>query len=137
MKSNQSTKVLRRHVAGWSLWAGIAVTACVFAAGEPQAGAETGIVAAAELERLVGQPADIASSAYQYRADRRPEENPPESWLALMRYANVPLNKPVDVTAPACQRVLCGLLWEEIRPVGQLELTWSPDARAARPPRTW
>ena len=51
----------------------------------------------ADLDKLVGQPADIASSAYQYRADRKPEENPPESWLALMRYANQPLNKPVDV----------------------------------------
>ena len=137
MKLNQSTKVLRRRVAGWSLLVGMAVTVSMVTAGEPQAGAATGIVAAAELERLVGQPADIASSAYQYRADRRPEENPPESWLALMRYANVPLNKPVDVTTPACQQVLCGLLWEEIRPVGQLELTWAPDCAAAvRRPRT-
>ena len=129
MKLNQSTKVFGRRVAGWSLLVGMAMTVSMVTAGEPQSGAATGIVAAAELERLVGQPADIASSAYQYRADRRPEENPPESWLALMRYANVPLNKPVDVTAPACQQVLCGLLWEEIRPVGQLELTWPPDAR--------
>jgi len=37
-----------------------------------------------DLERLVGQPADIASSAYQYRADRNADQNPPESWLALM-----------------------------------------------------
>ena len=51
----------------------------------------------ADLDKLVGQPADIASSAYQYRADRKAEENAPESWLALMRYANQPLNKPVDL----------------------------------------
>ena len=77
----------------------------------------------------MGQPADIAPSAYQYRADRKAEENPPESWLALMRYANQPLNKPVDVNAPAIKQALCGLLWEEIRPVQRLELTWSADAK--------
>ena len=82
-----------------------------------------------DLEKLVGQPADIASSAYQYRADRKADENPPESWLALMRYANQPLNKPVDVNAPAIKQALCGLLWEEIRPVKTLELTWAADAK--------
>ena len=70
-----------------------------------------------DFEKRVGQPVDIASSAYQYRADRKADENPPESWLALMRYANLPLNKPVDVKAPAIKQALCGLLWEEIRPV--------------------
>ena len=72
---------------------------------------------APNLDELVGQPVDIAPSAYQYRADRKAEENPPESWLALMRYANMPLNKPLDVNAPAIKQALCGLLWEEIRPV--------------------
>ena len=81
------------------------------------------------LDKRVGQPADIAASAYQYRADRPAEENPPESWLALMRYSGQPLNKPVDVNAPAVKQVLCALLWEEIRPVQKLELTWGPDAR--------
>ena len=80
------------------------------------------------LDRPVGQPADIASSAYQYRADRKAEENPPESWLALMRYSGQPLNKPVDVNAPAVRQVLCALLWEEIRPVQKVELTWRPNA---------
>ena len=80
-------------------------------------------------EKLVGQPADIASSAYQYRADRKADENSPESWLALMRYANQPLNKPVDLNAPAIKQALCGLLWEEIRPVKTLELTWPADAK--------
>jgi hypothetical protein len=82
-----------------------------------------------EWDRLVGQPADIAPSAYQYRADRQPEENAPESWLAVMRYAGRPLNKPVDVQAPAIKQALCALLWEEIRPVRQLELTWPADAK--------
>jgi hypothetical protein len=77
-----------------------------------------------DLDSLVGAPADIAPSAYHYRADRLPGDNPPESWLALMWYARQPLNKPVDVNAPAIKRVLCGLLWEEIRPVQRLELTW-------------
>ena len=58
-------------------------------------------------DKLVGQPADIASSAYQYRADRKADENPPESWLALMRYAGQPLNKPVDVNAPAIKTGPC------------------------------
>src|SRR5256885_8421092 len=78
---------------------------------------------------LVGTPADIAPSAYQYRADRRATDNPPESWLALMWYARQALNKPVDVNAPAIKQVLCGLLWEEIRPVQQLELMWPADAK--------
>ena len=62
---------------------------------------------APELDQLVGQPADIAPSAYLYRADRKPEENSPESWLALMHYAGMPLNKPMDMNAPAIKRVLC------------------------------
>ena len=76
------------------------------------------------LADLVDRPADIAPSAYQYRADRKAEENPPESWFALMRYAGLPFDKPVDVNAPAIKQALCGLLWEEIRPVQRLELTW-------------
>ena len=83
----------------------------------------------AELDKLAGQPVDIASSAYQYRADRKADQNQPESWLALMRYADQPLNKPVDVSAPAIKQALCGLLWEEVRPVKTLELTWPADAK--------
>jgi hypothetical protein len=66
-----------------------------------------------DLAALVGQPADIAPSAYAYRADRSPEQNPPESWILLMQYANLPLNQPVAVKNPALGQVLCGLLWEE------------------------
>ena len=69
----------------------------------------------ADLEKLAGQPADIAPSAYQYRADRKPEENPPESWIGLMKYASLPFDKAVDVNAPALKKVLCGLIWEEVR----------------------
>jgi hypothetical protein len=79
----------------------------------------------ADFRALVGQPADIAPSAYLYRADRKSAENAPESWLALMRYAHQPLNKPADVNAPAIKRALCALLWEEIRPIQRVELTWT------------
>ncbi len=83
----------------------------------------------ADLEKLVGQPADIASSAYQYRADRKADENPPESWFALMWYAGQPLNKPVNTQAQAIRQALCSLLWEEIRPLKTLELVWPADAK--------
>ena len=86
-------------------------------------------IASDDLDRLVGQPVDIAPSAYQFRADRKAEDNPPESWIALMRYANLPLNKPVDVNEPMIKQALCGLLWEEIRPVQQLKLTWATNAK--------
>jgi hypothetical protein len=85
--------------------------------------------AQADFDRLPGRPADIASSAYQYRADRKADQNAPESWLALMRYAGQPLNRPVDLNATAIKQALCGLLWEEIRPVKTLELVWSADAK--------
>ena len=84
---------------------------------------------ASDIDKLVGQPADIAPSAYQYRADRKPEANSPESWLALMHHAGMPLNKPVDVNAPAIKRVLYALIWEEIRPIRRVELTWAADAK--------
>ena len=73
--------------------------------------------------------ADIAPSAYLYRADRKAEENAPESWLAVMRFAGQPLDKPADAHAPAVKRVLCALLWEEIRPIRQVELTWPADEK--------
>ncbi|MHB1035730.1 MAG: hypothetical protein ACYC35_12980 [Pirellulales bacterium] len=82
-----------------------------------------------DLESLAGQPADIAPSAYQYRADRKAEDNPPESWIGLMKYAGLPFDKPVDVNAPALKKVLCGLLWEEVRPVRRVTLTWKDAAR--------
>ena len=85
------------------------------------------------LTKMVGQPVDIAASAYQYRADRPVADNPPESWIALLWYAHQPLNKPVDLNSPAIGQVLQGWLWEEIRPVKQLELTWETDARRPAP----
>ena len=81
------------------------------------------------LDQLVGQPVDIVGSAYCYRADRPSEENPPESWILLMQYAGLPYDQPVDVKAPSVRRALCGLLWEEVRPVRRVELSWPADAR--------
>jgi len=81
-------------------------------------------VPAQELDELVGQPADIAPSAYQYRADRPVAENPRESWILLVQYAGLPYDKPVPTHQPALKRVLCGLLWEEVRPVKRVELSW-------------
>src|SRR5688572_966670 len=35
------------------------------------------------LDHLIGQPANIAGSAYSYRADRPADANPPEAWILL------------------------------------------------------
>jgi len=83
---------------------------------------------APDLAARVGQPVDIASSAYLYRADRPATANPPESWILLMQYAHLPFDKPVDIAAPAIKCALCGLLWEEVRPLRRLELSWPADA---------
>ena len=80
--------------------------------------------APAKVDKLAGQPADIAPSAYLYRADRRAEENPPEAWILLMQHANLPFDKPPDRNAQAVKQALCGLLWEEVRPVRRLVLSW-------------
>src|SRR5690242_3833636 len=72
------------------------------------------MVSTQAAETLVGQPVDIASSAYQYRADRKADENPPESWFAVMHVAKQPLNTPVDLNSPVVKQVLSSLLWEEI-----------------------
>jgi len=90
------------------------------------------VAGAAGPDELAGQPADIAPSAYLYRADRKAEENPPEAWVLLMQYGNLPFDQPVDQNAPAVKQALCGLLWEEVRPLQRLELSWP--AQAANQP---
>ncbi|MCR4414987.1 MAG: hypothetical protein NUV77_21420 [Thermoguttaceae bacterium] len=87
------------------------------------------LVSPAALHGAEFSAVDIAPSAYPYRADRKAADNTPESWLAVMRFAGQPLNKPVDTEAPAVKRVLCALLWEEIRPIRQVELTWPEDQK--------
>lgn len=115
---------------GWYNGAGIALAtlaAQLVSAADPSM---TGNAARPELDAREGQPAEIAASAYLYRADRPPEENPPESWILLMQSANLPFNEPPDPASPAIQSVLCGLLWEEVRPVRSVELSWTATAKA-------
>jgi len=76
------------------------------------------------MDNDLGQPADLAASAYGYRADRPADGNPPEAWILLMQYAGLPYDQPVDPASPALRRVLCGLLWEEVRPLRRVELEW-------------
>jgi len=85
--------------------------------------------APAGADGLAGQPADIAPSAYLYRADRPAEQNPPEAWILLMQHANLPFDQPVNTTAPAVKQALCGLLWEEVRPLRRLVLSWPREAK--------
>ena len=80
-----------------------------------------------------GEPADVAPSAYAYRADRAPDANPPEAWILLMQALKLPYTEPIGPTSPGVSSVLCGLLWEEVRPVRTIELRW-PTAAPGRPP---
>ncbi len=87
---------------------------------------------AESLDAKVGQPADVASSAYLYRADRGIEQNPPEGWILLMQHLNLPYHQPIGPATAGVEKVLCGLLWEEVRPIRRVELTW-PAGAANRP----
>ncbi len=84
---------------------------------------------AQRISQWEGKPANIATSAYEFRADRMPDANPSESWFALYWYAEQPLNKVLDINAQAIKQVLNSLLWEEIRPVKSIELSWSSKAK--------
>ena len=97
-----------------------------------------------DLDSLVGRPVDIAPSAYRYRADRPADENPPECWVLLMHHTKPPakhmqyshfFDTPVDENHPAIKKVLCGLLWEEVRPVRRIELLWPVDAAGKPSPQ--
>ena len=79
---------------------------------------------AVDLEQSLGQPADIAPSAYLFRSDLRPEENPPETALLF-----------TNAIPHAKAGVLAGLLWEEPQPIARVELLWPEDASAVPPPR--
>ena len=91
-------------------------------------GTLTATNAGADLDKLIGQPADVAPSAYQYRCDRPAADNPPES---VFLFTALKHNKA---------GALCGLLWEEPRPVRQVCARLAggrqggPQARAGRPP---
>jgi hypothetical protein len=88
---------------------------------------------AGDLAALAGRPADVAGSAYVYRADRNAEDNPPEAWVLMIQYAGLPYTERVDVNAPVVKQALCGLLWEEVRPIQRVELTWEAKDSARRP----
>src|ERR1039458_856343 len=46
-----------------------------------------------------------------------------------MQHASLPFDQPVNTNASAVKRALCGLLWEEVRPVRRLVLSWPPQAK--------
>ena len=114
---NSTTLLWTRRLAA-GLWAGAACARVVMAG-----------PAAVDVDKLAGQAADIAPSAYLYRADRPAAQNPPEAWVLLMQHANLPFEQPVNTRDPAVKQALCGLLWEEVRPVRRLVLSWPRWAR--------
>jgi hypothetical protein len=110
----------------------LAVCCCAgvaFAAG-PAAPAAAGT---GDLAPAAGRPADVAGSAYLYRADRKADDNPPEAWVLMIQYAGLPYTERVNVNAPALKMALCGLLWEEVRPIRRVELTWAEKDLPRRP----
>jgi hypothetical protein len=60
-------------------------------------GAEPPSTVAGDLAARVGQPADIASSAYLYRADRKPEEDPPETEFLFAGALKKEFRRLVDI----------------------------------------
>ena len=86
-------------------------------------GAELPPAVAGHLAPLVGQPADIAPSAYLFRSVRKPGENPPETEFL---FAGAIKHEKAGV--------ICGLLWEEPRPIQRVELSWPTRAKAVPPP---
>ncbi len=85
-------------------------------------GALTATTPGPDLDKLIGQPADVAPSAYQYRCDRPAADNPPES---VFLFTALKHNKA---------GALCGLLWEEPRPVRRVVLAWPAAAKAVPKP---
>ena len=73
-------------------------------------------------EPLAGEPADVASSAYEFRADRPAQENRPETEFLFTAIKHSKADS------------LCGLLWEEPRPVKQVVLEWPAGAKSIPKP---
>lgn len=116
-----------RHKTGASLAAvGAAATLLLMAGARRAEGREA-------VGARVGSAADLASSAYQYRADRAPNQNPPEAWILMMQHAGLPFDQAVDVNTPAVKRALCGLLWEEVRRIRRIEFVWPESGRKPAP----
>jgi hypothetical protein len=57
-----------------------------------------------DAARLVGQPVDIAPSAYRYSAELSPDQNPPESSILLIQHANLPFEVPFGVECGSTAR---------------------------------
>jgi hypothetical protein len=87
-----------------------------------------------DWDKLVGQPVDAARFARTYRADRKLEEQPPESLILIEKYAAMTGEKgPFDpAKSAALRKVLVALDWGEIRSVPRLELSWP--AKEKMPP---
>ena len=77
-----------------ALLLGIALALPAAAAGEPERAVATASATAEDLDELVGKPADIAPSAYLYRADRLADQNDPEGWILVLRHAGLALDRP-------------------------------------------
>jgi hypothetical protein len=86
----------------------------------------------ADLDKLVGQPVDAARFARMYRADRKAEEQPPESLILLEKYAAMTGERgPFDpAKSAAARKVLVALDWAEIRALPRIELSWPAKEKA-------
>lgn len=76
-----------------------------------------------QLDKLVGQPADIGPSAYRYLASRPADRNPPETGFLFE-----------NAIGHKREGVLCALLWEEPRVVNRIELVWREGATGVPKP---
>lgn len=101
-------------------WSLLLVALALAAAAAPRASAQgrTG----------TGMPADLASSAYRYDAGAGPA-NPPEAWILLMQHLGLPYYQPIGPATPGVSEILTGLLWEEVRPVRSLTISWPASAK--------
>ena len=110
--------------------------------------------APADLDKLVGQPADLAPWAYAWRADREVQEKP-EAYFIPRRLKRLDTIHRPDVPAPrgagwrgtelgiktrlpAPKGALhSALLWETRVPFTRIELHWPADGRPIPPAAAW
>ncbi len=88
----------------------------------------------ARVADALDSEADVASSAYVYRADRALDRNPPEASILLMQMTGLPFERPMPSDSENVKPILCGLLWEEVRPLRRIEFSWPVDARSLPKP---
>jgi hypothetical protein len=110
--------------------AGLGLTWSTVGAAEDKAAAPP---AASDLDKLEGQPVDLALHAYKYRADT-PEENDPETaWFRSPDGQNTWV-RPSAVVSNSEEWVLCGLLWEGRVPIKSVEFHWPTNSAHVPPP---